>query len=70
MILLTNGEAIYVISSKSIMGLNVICMKISVCTFEWTFQKLFKSDRFYVKLNGPPLVFFVVFVLLNLQLCL
>jgi hypothetical protein len=35
MILLTNGEAIYDISSKSSMGLNVICMKILVCIFEY-----------------------------------
>jgi len=41
MILLTNGEAIYDISSKIIMGLNVICMKKSVSTFEWISQKLF-----------------------------
>jgi hypothetical protein len=40
MILLTNGEAIYDISSKSSMGLNVICMKILVCIFEWISQKL------------------------------
>jgi hypothetical protein len=29
------------ISSKSSMGLNVICMKILVCIFEWISQKLF-----------------------------